>query len=238
MAKLSPGVLMTGLAGSSGNVTFVRTRHGTSIRERNRPRDPRTAAQVNARERMRRVGRAWRSLTLDQASAWRRFARKLHEASGGLLVGPCPTGQEVFIRLGLKVLQIDDSAVVPLEPPGSPFPGDGARLAVEAASGAVRFTADRANAPGVVMELLLQPLASVHRTPYARRYRSRGFHRFSGPGGSIDVACRPGVWAAATRAVFASTGECGPLVPLGRVVVGGAGALRQGRSPKTEPRPA
>jgi hypothetical protein len=220
MAKIRTGIVAPGLAGSAGNATFVRTRDGVSVRTRDTPYDPRTPAQADARDRMKRVGLAWRALSLEQAAAWRRYALALHEAGGGLMVGPCPTGQEVFTRLSLKVLQIEPSAAVPTDPPASPFPGDRVRLAVAGVSGAVRFTADAANAPGVLMELLLQPLASVHRTPYARRYRSRRFAAFLGAGDSVDAPCQPGVWAAAARAVLAATGEAGPLLPLGLATVG------------------
>ncbi|MCW5938604.1 MAG: hypothetical protein KF884_06355 [Fimbriimonadaceae bacterium] len=220
MAKIRTGIIAPGLAGSAGNVTFVRTREGVSVRSRDVPFDPRTPTQANARDRMRRVGLAWRALSLEQAAAWRRYALDLHEAGGGLMVGPCPTGQEVFTRYGLKVLQIDQTAVVPTDPPASPFPGDRVRLAVAGVSGAVRFTADSANAPGVLMELLLQPLASIHRSPYARRYRSQRFAAFLGAGDSVDAPRLPGVYAAATRAVLAATGEAGPLLPLGLATVG------------------
>jgi hypothetical protein len=87
-------------------------------------------------------------------------------------------------------------------------------VAASAVPGGVRFAASGPNAPGVVTELLLQPLASGHRTPRAHAYRSERFAVFASSERGEVVPAVPGWWAAACRLVCAETGQCGTLTPL------------------------
>ncbi|MCW5937183.1 MAG: hypothetical protein KIT11_07750 [Fimbriimonadaceae bacterium] len=242
MAKLTPGVVVAGLHGSAGSATFVRTPYGVVLKERSVPHDPQTAAQRASRDRLRRVGRAWRALTLDQAAAWRAYAQELAEAAGGQDSGPRATAQLLFSKLGVKVLQVDPGAAVPVLPPTKPFLGDGLGLSVGAVAGGLRFTADAANSPGVVTELLLQPLASVHRNAYPARYRSQGFVAFPAPGGSQELALPRGIYAVAYRFVRSATGQETPLAGLGvfEVALSGLDApfTAAGSSPSSCPWPA
>lgn len=219
MAKVVPGVPIGTMYGSSGSVTFVRSRSGMVLRERSVPRDPKTPLQWEARDRMRRVGRAWTALTLEQAKAWKTYANDLANESGGPDAGPQPTGQALFVRLGLKVLQADPTAEVPTLPPAQQFLGDAPVLTVIAAPGAVRFESSAANSSGVVTELLLQPLRSIHRNAYPSKYRSQAFVAFSGAGLAHDVSVLPGPYSAAYRFVRLATGQETALAPLGLVVV-------------------
>jgi hypothetical protein len=93
------------------------------------------------------------------------------------------------------------------------------RASLSASSGAVVLTIERGNSPGVVTEVLLQPLASIHRATYLEKYRSKGFSPWVA-GGSVSVPVRPGVYAVAIRVVEAATGQSGAILELGRVVVG------------------
>ncbi len=221
MARAVPSLITPSLHGSAGNVTFVRTVRGVDVRNRPTPRDPASPAQLARRVALARVSRAWTGLTVDQAQAWSVAARALQEASGGLLIGPVATGQALFTRLGLKLLQIDPGRELPLAPPTVPFTGDRVRVTAGPVQGGVRFTADAPTSPGVVAELLTQRLASIHRTPYAERYRSRAFSGFDVPDRSVTVAATPGVVATALRLVDSATGQTLPLVPLSLVLVTG-----------------
>ena len=83
------------------------------------------------------------------------------------------------------------------------------------------FTADRANAPGIVTELLTQSLANAGRTPVGSKYRSRGFVAFGSElERTVDL---PAGWhACAVRFVERATGRATGLFPCGIVRVGGA----------------
>ncbi len=81
----------------------------------------------------------------------------------------------------------------------------------------VTFTASAANAPGVLTELLLQPLPSPNRTPERRAYRTRAFVAFTPENLSATVPTGSGPYAAAYRFVDAETGQTTALVTLGTV---------------------
>lgn len=219
MAKLVTNLLTQGLRGSTGNVTFVETRYGTIVKDRTMPRDPCTPAQQACRWRMQRAGFAWTALTLEQAAAWNTYALSLASQTPGSQEHPAPCGQSLFTRLAVKVLQIDESASIPVTPPASPFLGDGLGLTVESTPLGLRFTASAANAPGVVTEILVQALASIHRTAYAERYRSKGFVPFSGAGDTFELDLRQGAYAVAYRFVRAATGQQTAFAQLGTIVV-------------------
>lgn len=167
--------------------------------------DPQTPAKLEQRARMAQCARAWKAMSLAQAQAWRDFAA----ARGG-------KPQLLFQALGCKVLQVNPSAALPLLPPETEFPGDAVRFSVSSGTGGVVVTADRANAPGVVTEVLLQMLPSVHCRTYLSRYRSAGFHACSA-GEARTYSASPGVYALATRFIYTPTGQSTALIKWGLV---------------------
>ena len=84
----------------------------------------------------------------------------------------------------------------------------------------VLFVADRANAPGIVTELLSQPLANAGRTPVGSKYRSRGFAAFADGALEAAVALPSGWHALAVRFVERATGRATGLFPIGIVRAG------------------
>lgn len=215
MAKIAPGfALGGGLHGSAGSATFVRTPYGVSLRARTQPRNPRTPAQVASRTRMARASFAWKQMTIEQAMAWRDYAVSLSLPAAATRV----SAQNVFIRLATKFLQVSPNGEIPLMPPSSPFGGDAISISASAVQGGVRFASSGGNGGGVATELLLQPLASVHRRAYEKEYRTKAFHVF--PSVSLyDVSVPGGVYACAVRFVRIATGECTELLPVGLVSV-------------------
>ena len=207
-----PGVVLGGLHGSAGNATFVRTPYGVSLRDRTAPRNPRTPAQQSARSRMARASRTWKSLAPEQAQAWREYAASLPVAAGAAAQHP----QNVFCKLATKFLQVSPNGEIPLVPPVAPFGGDAVAISVTSIAGALRYSSSGANGAGVTTELLLQPLASVHRRAYAKEYRTRGFHQFTSAS-SFDVLVPHGVYACAVRFVQVATGLDGGILELGVV---------------------
>ena len=209
MALVKGGVIVPGLRGSVGNATFVQTPYGTSLRDRTYPRQPNTPAQVAQRERVRVVGAAWRSVTLAQAEAWRRYAASV----SGTAEWRQASGQHVFSQLAIRFLMATPEGEIPLTPPSSPFGGDSVEFSVVRDGSMLMLTPSHANAPGVLTEVLVQPLASVHRRTYLQRYRSAGFFAFSGS--PVAVLSPGSVEAVAVRFVRAATGQATDLLELG-----------------------
>jgi len=213
MAIVRTSAFVAGIRGSAGNVTYVETPFGVSIRDRVIPRDPRTPAQEAARERMTLAARAWKALSLAEARSWREYAAALDQQPPWRPA----KAQTRFVELAIRFLQVNAGGVIPRSPPANPFAGDGLVVSVEGLVGAVRFAASQPNSPDVTTELLVQRLVSVHRRTYLERYRTQGFHAF---GPSAEVGVRPGLYACAVRFVRVSTGQATGLVELGLVKVG------------------
>ena len=209
----SPGVF-EGYAGKLGSLVFRNTPYGTQMLERQRPKQPNTPAQVAARDRLKKAGQAWRGMSVEQAALWRAYADSMGRDARGFRLDP----NNVFSRLALRVLQVNPSAAIPLEPPTTPFSGDAIAASVEAGSGAVVLQVTAGNAAGVVTEVLLQRVASVHCAAYLEKYRSQGFSSWVA-GSSVSCPVPKGVYVVAIRAVRAATGQSGELMEIGRVVV-------------------
>mgnify|MGYP000933781293 CR=1 FL=1 len=212
MAKVKAGVVLGGLSGRAGNAVFAQTAAGTVLRDRPFVNNPRTPAQTEARARLAAVSRAWKGLDVAQATAWRDFAAQ----EAGLPAGSRVSAQLVFNRLGAKLLQANPGGTPPTMPPANAFPGDAVRFTCAGAPGAVEVTADLANAAGVVTEVLLQRLPSIHCRTYRERYRTAVFHRFAA-GETLTLEVRPGAVAVATRFVDAVTGQATELIEWGVV---------------------
>ncbi len=209
MALVKGTPIIPGLRGSIGNATFVQTPYGTSLRDRTYPRQPDTPGQIAQRGRIVRIGRAWRGMTLAQAEAWRRYAA----AQTGQAEWRTASGQHVFTQLANRFLMASPGGTIPLVPPSSPFSGDGVSFSISPQPGGLQITGSQPNAPGVVTEILLQPLASVHRRTYLQRYRSAAFHSFSTS--PLLVESSASVVAVAVRFIRLPTGQSTGLIELG-----------------------
>lgn len=207
------------LHGKVGDVVFAQTRNGLVIRARTVPRNPRTPAQTAARARFARASAAWAALSPAQLAAWRAYADTLQRVSPAGGPPYVPTANNVFTSLAAKFLQVTPDGDIPMDPPATPFFGDGIVVTAAAESGAIRFTASGPSAAGVVVELLLQPLAHATRAPISTRYRPQAFVSFASAGDSHTVPAAPGAYAGAIRFVRASTGQVSALGPLPAVVV-------------------
>ncbi len=220
MAKAVTSPIATGLSGKAGNVVFARTRSGVVVRPRSAPRDARTPAQMASRARMARVVQAWRELTRAQAAQWHAYAAQ--QVRTDLTTGTAwrPTGLAVFNALSLKFAQANPAAPIPTTPPARPFLGDALTVAAQAAPGGVRFTASGPSTPGVLVELLLQPLRFAHQSPKARGFRSQALVAFTEGALEAFVAAPPGWTMPACRFVCAATGQDTELARLEAVEVG------------------
>jgi len=220
MAKVRTSLIAPGVSGTLGNVVFVQGPVGTIVRSRPERRRAVSPAQSLARQRMGRVAAIYRSLTPAEADAWRAYARSLNpnEAESGVNQGP--SGQQIFNAYGLKILQIDPSAAIPILPPSGPFFGDGIQVTASAVEGGIQFVASAANRPGIVTELLVQRLPSAQCRTYLSRYRTAGFAAFAAAGEGSFVEVSRGVWAVGVRFVEAATGRMMGVIEIGVVDVG------------------
>lgn len=214
MALAETSALIPGIRGTLGNVVFVRSPYGTQIRSRPDPADPRTPAQMAARERMRRAGYAWRTMTLEQAQNWRAYAAAQNPDGPNARAN----AQLLFTRLAVRFLQVNPNAAVPLDPPASPFLGDAVTFSLEPMEGGVRLTADRPNSAGTTTEILVQPLESIHRRTYDSKYRTALFDNFQ-ESLFVEVHSRSVAVAVAVRFLRASTGQATELFELGVVSI-------------------
>lgn len=212
MASVRGGIVGQ-IGGKLAGAVVVRLPDGRAyLREHVLPRNPRTPAQVEARNRYGRAMEAYRALNSTEMAAWQAYAEGLAREAERT-----PRAVEVFVALTTKLLQALPGAVIPTFPPDSLFVGDGVNVGVEADAGAVVFTPDAANREDVVTELLLAPMRSAGTRPNAHAYRHRAFVTFSGPGEAFSVSAGLGWWACAARFVRLSTGQATPLVRIGSV---------------------
>lgn len=230
-AALSPA--FTGLSGSIGDLTIVQRPGGPIARAKVYRRTVRTPGQVASARRLTFVSQAWHALDDAAFEAWGEYARTQSWRNPGTGAIVTPRAYNLFAGLATKARQVNPS--LPLAgflPPARPFLGDGVTVVAQASrpanpepagaeagatSGGLRFSADRANAPGVVTELLIQPLENARRKAYRDKYASRGFVAFDGA--PVEVAVAPGAYACAYRFVRPETGQETALVELGVAVV-------------------
>ena len=178
MPKVNLGPIVSDVRGTVGEEVLTRGRAGEVLRRRPRYRYPQNPALTVTHERMKAVMRAWNTLDRAQALAWNAFASTLtrHNPVGGAAYHP--TGQNAFVALATKFLQLHPTGAVPLTPPAAPFPPDTLQVAVAGDDGGLIFTASAPNTPPAVTELLVQRLVNGRRTPTAF-YKSAAFTVFA-----------------------------------------------------------
>ncbi len=199
---------------------MVHTVGGTIMRSRPENLNERTPKQRQMGANLASVNRAWDALSAEQAAAWRAYAGTLATRNPQTAMVVAPKAYNVFVRLGTKFLQMNGGTLVPMTPPSGVFLGDIVRVSVVGLSGQIRFTADRANAAGMVTELLIQRLSGPNNAPKPDGYRSAGFVSFVAGSLSSNVAASPGAYSCAERFVEGSSGRMGESVVVGTVMVG------------------
>lgn len=220
MARVTFDGLGISLHGKAGNAVFAHTRTGVVLRPRTMPANPRTPAQVAARERLTQAASAFRALTPAERQAWAVYAASLLVYPRDSGAPYAPAANSVFIALASKRLQAVPGAPIPTVPPAAPFFGDNLTLAASAGAGGITFTASAPNAAGVLTELLWQPLVNGGRTPQPRQYRTQRFAAFAAGALSVTLPAAPGWYAAAYRFVREATGQETEVARAGVVEVG------------------
>ncbi len=214
MAKVKLSPVMGGVSGRLGNIVLVeQPRYGVVMRQRVRPANPKSPAQQVWRNAMKRAGAAFRMLDSAQYQAWQNWI------AGQTAPGekPIPVVQE-FMKLASKFAMANPGMPITLTPPSAPFGGDSVVVVLQTTGNGIAFEPSQPNGAGVVTEILIQPVRAVFSPTYLEKYRSQGFTDFTHSG--FGVKPGSGVYACAIRFVHAGTGQAGPILELGAVVVG------------------
>ncbi|MEQ1821691.1 MAG: hypothetical protein ABL949_04210 [Fimbriimonadaceae bacterium] len=207
MAKAELSVLLDDLRGKAGNVVFCGSRDGVVVKKRSIPKNPRTPAQMAARENLRKATQIFRSYTPTQVQGWKNYAGGINHHNPVNGVAYTPTAINAFVTLATKLLQVNPTGTIPSMPPTTAFAGDTVTISVVASAGTLTFSASKANAANVTTEILLQPLPSANRKPSLQGMRHKAFQAFASGSLSLPITVPPGYYAAAYRFVNTLTGQ-------------------------------
>lgn len=229
MAKARTGVAFEQIVGCvDGGVAYGRN-GGTMLRSRPTYRYRVTPPVAQGNDRLKQANAVWSGVGEITADAWDAYGRahpRVDPVSGHRYAS---AGKNVFVGLSCKLLQLDATASLPHLPPMRPFIADdvvvelGVSIGederrVSVVEGAILFEASGPNSPGVVTELLIQPLKSVRSKPQTF-YKSHGFVAFEEGNLGAEVALPAGVYACATQFVERSSGRTVGWARLGKVTV-------------------
>jgi hypothetical protein len=101
MAKVTFGGGVSNIQGSIAGNCFVRSKAGGGIRNKVKPNNPASAAQMRQREALTRISKQWRTLTEDQRLAWDSFAKLSRERGvcGNIIA---QTGHQGFMQMNMN----------------------------------------------------------------------------------------------------------------------------------------
>jgi hypothetical protein len=116
MAKVAFGGGVSNIQGSIAGNTFTRTKAGSAVRNRMKPTNPATPAQLAQRALISRLSKAWRLLTEDQRTAWGKSAdgTKMKDKCGNDLV---LTGHQFYVKIN-SLREAHSDAADAATPPG------------------------------------------------------------------------------------------------------------------------
>jgi hypothetical protein len=236
--KAATSVGFSNFRGKAGSLVVSGGRSGLVVKNRLSPRNPQTNPQQAVRAYFAKAAAAFKNLSSAQVQAWQAYAQTIvkHNPVSGETYHP--TAINAFTALAVKFLQINPAGTIPTTPPAGPFAGDSISLTATAGVGKITFNASGPNTVGVKTELLLQPLASQHRTPQPRAYRSKAIVSLSSLNPSYELTVPAGWYAAAYRFVLTATGQETAIVPLNvqqvTLSVADSGDSKQTRAPSAQ----
>ena len=218
MAKMGYSPVVSEVRGAAGDEVFSRVRGASVVKGKPTYGFPVTPNQRVTSNYFKAAVTVYNTLTRPQVLAWNAFASTItrHDPLTGRQYHP--TGQNVFMGLACKFLQINPAGAVPLVPPPGSFAGNRLTITATAAVGGIVFTASGPNNAPAQTELLLQKLASVRRAP-TDKYISRAFAAFTAGSLSQGVAAVSGIYLPAYRFVNPVTGQMTDLLPLPEITV-------------------
>jgi len=219
MAKATLSAIFQQAKGVLGNEVVTLSRSGIVIRSKPKYRQGARPETAGARARLIQTKDAWYSLSLEQIEAWRDYASTITKHAELTGKTYSPIAYNVFTALTTRFLQVNPTGTIPLWPPKVDFVSDGVTLEIEPLEeGGVRFIASGPNQPDSTTELMVQKLPSFRRTP-TQFYKSAAFHRFTEDDLIADMPLEPGAYAFCYRFIHAPSGQTGPQLGLGMVIV-------------------
>tara|TARA_Y100000310_G_scaffold3699_2_gene4577 strand:+ start:807 stop:1517 length:711 start_codon:yes stop_codon:yes gene_type:complete len=123
MAKVAFGGGISNIQGSIGGNCFTRTKGGSAARNKVKPTNPSTPAQLAQRELITRLSKAWRTLTDAQRDAWAAAAltSKIKDKMGAVLE---LTGHQFYVKINTLRQRHSDSATASTPPSFAEFNTD------------------------------------------------------------------------------------------------------------------
>ncbi|RYG24057.1 hypothetical protein EON82_12010, partial [bacterium] len=124
MAKAATSFLAQGLSGAMGQVVFVNGPNGTYLREKPTYRAAsRSRKELDGQSQTAIVAAAWAQLSPEEMIRWRAYAESLAAAQPRER-RVTSSGYAAYFALSKKLLQVDQTAPLPTDPPVGRFPGD------------------------------------------------------------------------------------------------------------------
>ena len=240
MARTQTSMAFEKLAGRLADGVAYGHRGGTALRSLPHYRYPLQPSQIEANARLKKANALFNTFDEREADAWTRYGethKRRYPMSGVLYA---PPAKNLLVGFSCKLLQIAPDAILPRLPPEGAFVGDRPGIKVEPYDAissplgegregveppsegegfqGLVFTAERPSRPGVLVELMAQPLKNVRVKP-GTFYKSRGFATFVEGGLTVLLPLLPGVYAVAIQSVEASSGRIAGFTTLGKVTV-------------------
>lgn len=131
MGKVAPSPVLGKVSGEYFGVVVASGRNGLVMRRAARYKRAQSPLQKEAADRMAQASALWPDMDNHLVEAWNEYAQTLHRRDR--LTGQVysPTGFNAFTGLACKVLQVDPSAQIPVDPPVGVFSGDSLRITVD-----------------------------------------------------------------------------------------------------------
>lgn len=203
--------MLSDISGRIDDFVVTNSRSGLVLRKRPSYRRPTSPGQAAAAGRMKGAAEAWLELSRAEAMAWNDYGARLRRQNPINGRAYTATGNNAFVKLAVKILQIDPEADLPRLPPASPFIGEDIVFDVTTEPGHLVFHASAPNTPGVVTELFAERLPNERRRPTGK-LKSLGFVTFAGGSLSHAVEVEPGWYVPGYGFARAATGQtAGPL---------------------------
>ena len=218
MAKAAFSAVISSVRGEVDETVFIQGRNGAIVRNKPTYGFPVTPNQRVTSNYFKAATTVYNTLTRPQVLAWNAYAATITRKDPLTGRQYHPTGQNVFMGLTCKFLQINPAGIVPLVPPSGAWIADRVTFTASAGVGTIALTASGANHAPTVTELLLQKLASVRRAP-TDKYISQAFVSFVVGGLSHSLTASSGIYIPAYRFVNPLTGQMSDLQPLGEISV-------------------
>ena len=222
MAVCRASVVAPGLRGRIGNAVFVSDGDRTILREAPPKRPERSPEQRNAMAMQTRAAKLYKRLTPEEGAEWAAYAARnpLPPKADGR--PGSARADNVYGSLAMRYQAIHGMVEPPRTPPETAFLGDAVGIVARGSEAGLVLEADRANAEGVVTQVIVQPLASAHRRTYATKYVHAAIVAFTEEEPTVTVPVRSEWVAVAVRFLRASTGQASATIELGKLRAGGA----------------